>query len=184
MSRNTRVHKRPSSLTLVEKCLNTKRNQDWFDDEIEHLNTKKDITCQAKREAPRATPDSGQRKPMKFKILQKQVSQKGFCSATKASHHGYNPLWSKDRQKILKTDDEIKACWNEHFEELLNQRKMVDEEVLDRFPQCPMKEGIGDRWRFVMPSQRFKAKSKIFHHQPWSCNMPSFHTHKKKMLSA
>ncbi len=77
--------------------------------------------------------------------IQKHTHTRGFFSATKAvcgpSHRGSTLLWSKDRQKLLKTDDETKTFRREYFEELLNQRTTADKEVCDRVPQYPMREG-------------------------------------------
>lgn len=61
-----------------------------------------------------------------------------------SSHHGSNPLWSKDRKKILKTEDEVKDHWREHFEDLLNQKTTIDEEVLNSIPQRPIYEDMAD----------------------------------------
>ena len=45
---------------------------------------------------------------------------------------------------MLKTEEDVKARWKEHFEDLLDQRTTVEEEVLNSVPQYPVKEGMGD----------------------------------------
>lgn len=79
---------------------------------------------------------------------------RGFVKATKAiygpSFHWSNSRWSKVKQKILKTEEDIKVCCEEQFKDLLNQRTMVDEEVLNKISQYSLKKGMG-----VPPSLRW-----------------------------
>lgn len=114
----------------------------------------KDITCQIKRQAHSAAMAIVQCRVRELKNkwwtdkaheiqhLADIGDTRGFFSATKAiygpSHRG-----SKDRKKILKTE-EVKDHWREYFEDLLNQKTTVDEEVLNSIPQHPINEDMAD----------------------------------------
>lgn len=70
-----------------------------------------------------------------------------FFQATKAVYgpttFGRNPLWSSDKSTLLKDQYSILNRWKEHFEDLLNQDSIIDEQVYDILKQAPINEELG-----------------------------------------
>lgn len=148
----------------------SRKHQDWFDEhdmEIEDLISKKRKTFHAWQNDPtsdikriahsRAKAEVQSRvrelkntwwteKALELQGLADSGDTRGFFSATRAvygpSHHGLNPLRSKDGKTLLKDNSAINTRWKEHFQELLNRHGAAAPDTLNQIPQMPIREDL------------------------------------------
>uniref|UniRef100_A0A803TFN5 Endonuclease/exonuclease/phosphatase domain-containing protein n=1 Tax=Anolis carolinensis TaxID=28377 RepID=A0A803TFN5_ANOCA len=154
-----------SIITACEETIGyqTKKHQDWFDDndkEIQQLIDKKrkafqtwqrDTNCAAMKKIYASAKAEVQRRTREFKNIwwTKKAEEiqhladthdaQGFFKATKIIYgprnHGIQPLRSSDGTKILKDKTSIALRWKEHYQNLLNRSSNVAEETLSQIPQ-------------------------------------------------
>lgn len=86
-------------------------------------------------------------KALEIQRLADSGDTRGFISGTSAvcgpSHHGLNPLLSKDGQELL-MDKSINKRWREHFQELLNHNTATQSNLISHIPQSTIREDMGE----------------------------------------
>lgn len=88
------------------------------------------------------------KKALEIQQLADSGGTRGFFDSTRAvygpSYRCLTPLLSKDGLMLLKDKEAIANRWKEHYEDLLNSDTTPDMEALEKLPQQPINESLGE----------------------------------------
>ncbi|KAK0146682.1 Craniofacial development protein 2 [Merluccius polli] len=149
-----------------------RKHQDWYDEnntEIQQLLAIKqqtfitwqnNINCKFKRAAHAKAKAAAQlnirrlknqwwtKKALEIQQLADSGDTRGFFDATRVvygpSYRCLTPLRSKDGLTLLKDKEAIANRWKEHYEDLLNRDTTPEMEALEKLPQQPINESMGE----------------------------------------